>query len=155
MFEFKFTLDATPAFSALIRDLIGAVTPAADSSAAAPATPAQPVPPVAVATPVQTSAPAPTAAAPAHPVAPASVNPYPAPMAAPAPAPAAVPVAPAPSYTVEQVSRAGSELLSQQPQKMNELLALLASYGVQATTDLKPEQLGPFATALRGMGAKL
>lgn len=153
MFEFKFTLDATPAFAALIRDLIGAVTPAADLGAAAPATPS---PPVAAAAPVQPSAPVPATAAPVQPVALAPVNPYPAPAAPMATsAPAAVPVAPAPSYTVEQVSKAGSELLSQQPQKMNELLALLASYGVQATTDLKPEQLGPFATALRGMGAKL
>ena len=36
-----------------------------------------------------------------------------------------------------------------------ELLALLQKYGAQAITQLKPEQLGAFATELRGLGAKL
>lgn len=39
--------------------------------------------------------------------------------------------------------------------KVNDLMNLLHSYGVQAVLDLKPEQLGSFATALREMGAKI
>ena len=35
------------------------------------------------------------------------------------------------------------------------LLALLAKYGVQAVTQLKPEQYGAFATELRGLGAQI
>ena len=38
---------------------------------------------------------------------------------------------------------------------MNDLMNLLHSFGVQAVMDLKPEQLGAFATALRDMGAKI
>ena len=39
--------------------------------------------------------------------------------------------------------------------KVNELMNLLHSFGVQAVMDLKPEQLGAFATALRELGAKI
>ena len=39
--------------------------------------------------------------------------------------------------------------------RVDELVNLLHSFGVQAVTDLKPEQMGAFATALRGMGAKI
>jgi hypothetical protein len=36
-----------------------------------------------------------------------------------------------------------------------ELVNLLASFGVEALTQLPDDKLGDFATALRGMGAKL
>ena len=39
--------------------------------------------------------------------------------------------------------------------KVNELMNLLHSFGVQAVMDLKPEQLGAFATGLRELGAKI
>ncbi|MCX4356984.1 MAG: hypothetical protein OSJ43_12315 [Oscillospiraceae bacterium] len=39
--------------------------------------------------------------------------------------------------------------------KTNDLVNLLHSFGVQAVTELKPENYGAFATALRGMGAKI
>lgn len=39
--------------------------------------------------------------------------------------------------------------------KVNELINLLHSFGVQAVMDLKPEQLGAFATAMRELGAKI
>ena len=39
--------------------------------------------------------------------------------------------------------------------KVNELIALLHSFGVQAVMDLKPEQLGAFATKMRDLGAKV
>ena len=70
-------------------------------------------------------------------------------------APAVAPVAATPAYTVEQIGKAGADLVSQDAAKMPELLALLQKYGAQAITQLKPEQLGAFATELRGLGAKL
>mgnify|MGYP006873074847 CR=1 FL=1 len=39
--------------------------------------------------------------------------------------------------------------------KVNDLIALLQSFGIQAVKDLKPEQLGAFATELRKLGAKI
>jgi len=109
---------------------------------------------------------APAVSAPVNPTpAPVPVNPAPAPVAAapvagpqvtpPGNAPAVAPVAAAPTYTVEQIGKAGADLVSQDAAKMPELLALLQKYGVQAITQLKPEQLGAFATELRGLGAKL
>lgn len=80
----------------------------------------------------------------------------PTPPAAPvAPVPTAVPVATAPAITLEQVAKAGADLISAAPAKMPELLALLKQYDVPAVNALKPEQVGPFATALRGLGAKI
>lgn len=78
-----------------------------------------------------------------------------APAAPVAPAPTAVPVAAAPAITLEQVAKAGADLISTAPAKMPELLALLKQYDVPAVNALKPEQVGPFATALRGLGAKI
>ena len=107
---------------------------------AAPASASAPAP---VAAPV---VPAPAPAAPAAPVAPG-------PTAAPGSMPAAA--APAPSYTQEQLSKTGVELVSTDPAKMTELSSLLAQYGVQAITQLAPAQYGAFATALRGLGARI
>ncbi len=66
-----------------------------------------------------------------------------------------VPLAQAPTFTLEQVSKAGADLVTVQPAKMQELMNLLAQFGVQTVNALKPEQLGAFATALRGMGAQI
>lgn len=136
--------------------------------AAAPA-PIAPQPPVAVpqgnvavpqgnvAAPV--AAPVPPAAplAPAMPPAPAAapVPPVAAPVAPPAPAPAApaVPVAGAPTYTLDQIAKAGASLVD--AGKMEPLLALLSRYGVQAVTQLAPEHYGMFATELRALGAQI
>ena len=79
----------------------------------------------------------------------------------PAPAPTApathqtpgVPVAAAPTYTLEQLAKAGASLV--QAGKMEQALALLARYGVQTVNQLKPEQYGAFATELRAIGAQL
>ena len=68
----------------------------------------------------------------------------------PAPEPA-VPVAAAPTYTVEQIMAAGSTLMD--AGKINDLMNLLHKFGVQAVMDLKPEQLGAFATEMRALGA--
>ena len=71
-----------------------------------------------------------------------------------APAQAAAPTA-GPSYTAADIARAGAMLIQANPGIQPQLQALLGQFGVQAAMDLKPEQLGNFANALRGMGAKL
>ena len=68
------------------------------------------------------------------------------------PAPS-VPLAQPPQYTVEQIMQAGATLMD--AGKVNDLIALLQSFGIQAVKDLKPEQLGAFATELRKLGAKI
>ena len=39
--------------------------------------------------------------------------------------------------------------------KMEQLLALLTKYSVQAVTQLTPDQYGAFATELRALGAQI
>lgn len=94
--------------------------------------------------------PAPAAVPQAQPVTPPAPPVPPAQASFPAPS---VPLAAPPQYTVEQIMQAGATLMD--AGKINELLALLHSFGVQAVTDLKPEQLGAFATAMRDLGAKI
>ena len=65
------------------------------------------------------------------------------------------PVAPAPTYTQEQVSRAGAELISADSGKLPQLRELLQKYGIPAVSELKPDQLGSFATELRALGAQI
>ena len=84
----------------------------------------------------------------------------PAPIVSPAAAPAAspaVPDAPAapetPVYTLEQLSRAGAALATSG--KMPELMALMQKHGVQALTQLKPDQYPAMADDLRSMGAQI
>jgi len=96
----------------------------------------------------------PTSVYPSNPPAPGAT--YPAPALAPAPAPApnaGVPLAQPPQYTVDQIMAAGATLMD--AGRVNDLMALLQSFGVRAVTDLKSEQMGAFATALRGLGAKI
>ena len=64
-----------------------------------------------------------------------------------------IPLAEAPKFTVEQIMSAGATLMD--AGKTNELIDLLHSFGVQAVMDLKPEQLGAFATKMRELGAKI
>lgn len=97
--------------------------------------PTQPTP-----APVATTTPAPAPAAPAQTAAP--TNPAP-----------AVPVTTVPTYTLDQIAKAGASLVD--AGKMEQLLALLAKYGVQAVTQLQPDQYGVFATELRTLGAQL
>lgn len=68
------------------------------------------------------------------------------------PAPTVAPTE-APKYTLDDLTKAGAGLA--QAGKMDALLALLTQYGVQAVTQIPPEQYGAFATALRGLGAAL
>lgn len=116
--------------------------------------------PTTAAAPVTTSAPTvATAPSPTVPVtttvpvaAPAPVMTQPAPAANAVPPQTAVPTT-APTYQIADLARAAATLMDagKQPQ----LLALLAQFGVQSLGQLKPEQFGQFATALRGLGAKL
>lgn len=134
----------------------------------APAVPAAPV-----SAPAPTPAPTPAAPAPVVPqfqmpawlpaqtvpitcatANPAAAVPVPAPAPAPAPAPIPTPApmpSGAPTYAVEDLMRAGGELLNLGKNPG----VLLQQFGVQAVTQLKPEQYGAFATALRQMGARI
>lgn len=119
---------------------------------------------------------APVAPAPAPPQPP--VNPTPAPQTAPIPypttattaspmtAPAPAPSAPAPSspvvpgteppkFSIDDIARAGAELAQQGPDKITALTGLLQQFGLQAVTQLRPDQMGPFVLALRGLGARI
>lgn len=118
--------------------------PAVAAPVAAPAAPVSPAPVTPTATP--TPAPGPAVVAPAPTAGPASVTP------GNTPAPA-VPVTTAPAYTLDQISRAGASLVD--AGKMQQLLELLGRYGVQAVTQLQPEQYGTFATELRALGAQI
>lgn len=66
---------------------------------------------------------------------------------------ASVPLADAPQFSIEQIMSAGATLMD--AGKVDELLNLLHSFGVQAVMDLKPEQLGAFATEMRKLGAAI
>lgn len=86
------------------------------------------------------------------PVAPAPAAPPVTPMpTAAAPAPAVLVTAP--TYTLDQIAKAGANLVD--AGKMEQLLALLTKYGVQAVTQLTPDQYGAFATELRALGAQI
>ena len=160
MLEARLTIEA-PTLAAAMERLAQAIAQGHTGAPSAPVPPPMPAQ-AAAAAPTAHPAPAPTpAAAPvAHAPAPVAAAPVSGPQAAlpgsvPAAAPIAAPVAPAPTYTVEQIGKAGADLATQAPGKMPELLALLQKYGARAITELKPEQLGAFATELRGLGAKL
>lgn len=66
---------------------------------------------------------------------------------------ASVPLATAPEYTVDQIMAAGATLMD--AGKIDDLVKLLHSFGVQSVMDLKPEQYGAFVIAMRELGAKI
>lgn len=154
MFEINVTVNA-PELAEALNNLAAALNGAKPEPAASKTGKADkpaPVPPADYMPPADT-APAPAAPAPAVTPAPA---PAPAPVQAPvtpAPAPAPVPVAPAPTYNRDQIMTAGAALID--AGKINELMGLLNSFGVQAVTQLKQDQLGAFATELRKLGAQI
>lgn len=110
-------------------ELVGALNNLAAAIGGAKLTPAAPVQPNPLPSP--------------GPVAQATPN-YPAPN---------VPLAQPPQYTIDQIMAAGATLMD--AGKVNELRNLLMSFGANAVMDLKPEQLGAFATGLRELGAKI
>lgn len=154
MFEINVTVNA-PELAEALNNLAAALKGAKPEPAASKSGKADkpaPVPPADYMPPADT-APAPATPAPAVTPAPA---PAPAPVQAPvtpAPAPAPVPVAPAPTYSRDQIMTAGAALID--AGKINELMGLLNSFGVQAVTQLKQDQLGAFATELRKLGAQI
>lgn len=154
MFEINVTVNA-PELAEALNNLAAALKGAKPEPAASKAGKADkpaPVPPADYMPPADT-APAPATPAPAVTPAPA---PAPAPVQAPvtpAPAPAPVPVAPAPTYNRDQIMTAGAALID--AGKIDELMGLLNSFGVQAVTQLKQDQLGAFATELRKLGAQI
>ena len=83
--------------------------------------------------------------APAAPVAPTAAP------VAPVTAPAA-PAAPK-TYTLDEIARAGSALVDQG--KMNDIMALMGKYGVEAITQLKDADYPAFVEDLRAMGAAI
>lgn len=72
----------------------------------------------------------------------------PAPFSAPPTAPTSVP-----SYTPDDLARAAMTLMDSGRQR--ELIGLLQTFGVSSLPELRPEQYGGFATALRGLGAQI
>lgn len=64
-----------------------------------------------------------------------------------------VPTAAAPTYTLDQLSRAAAMLMD--AGKREQLVALLNKFGVQALTMLPKESYGVFATELRQLGAQI
>lgn len=106
-------------------------------------------------TPVQKMPTAP--AAPTAPIAPPAPAAPVAPAAPTAPTAPAAPAAPVPttqvSYKPDDLARAAMSLMDSGRQP--DLIALLGQFGVVSIPDLRPEQYGAFATALRGMGAQI
>ena len=119
-----------------------AAIPAPTLPPAIPQAPVNPTPTVAAPAP-QTPPVAPQAAPPTAPSAPA-----------PTPNPV-VPVTEAPKYSIDDIARAGAELAQQGPHKIGELTGLLQQFGLQAVTQLRPDQMAPFVVALRGLGARI
>lgn len=156
MMEMKIKIEV-PDLAAAICKLAAAITPP-DINTLTPDEPrgipaAAPVAPVAAPAPAAPVNPTPAPVAPvAAPVAPTAPVPTEQPAAPVAQAPAAVPVT-APTYTLDQIARAGASLVD--AGKMEQLLALLARYGVAAVTQLQPGQFGVFATELRALGAQI
>lgn len=113
------------------------------------------VQPVPVQETSQTSVP--TASVPTAPA--ASVAPVPTAPTTPAAVPTA-PVTPAPAvptsthtYTPDELAKAAMPLMD--AGKQQELIGLVHQFGASSIPELRPEQYGAFATALRGMGAQI
>lgn len=112
-------------------------------SVAAPAPAAQPVTQQVAPAPAPVSSTAPQAAAPA-PVAPTQATQQ----AVPAP------VAPtAQGITLDAIVQAGARLV--EAGLMNQVIALLGKYGVQAVNQIQPPQYEAFAAELRALGAQI
>ena len=64
-----------------------------------------------------------------------------------------VPVSQGPAFSMEQISVACVGLCDMG--KRETVLRLLTQFGVQAVTDIRPEQVNDFVMALRGLGAAI
>lgn len=152
MLELKITITAAD-LSAAINNLAAALTngnntkhtektaaSTASAPVAQPATPTVPVNP----TPAQTATPV------AHTVPVAQTVPTATPAAYPAPTP--IPTS-APQYTLEMIATAGSALID--AGKMDQLMQLLAKFGVVSLTELASDNYGAVASELRALGAAI
>ena len=136
-----------PELTAAILRLSEAMKGAAASDVTAEALSQPPVPP---ATPTSPAAPV-TAVIPQVP----SQQTYTVPTTPAAPVtqpPIAVPTA-APAYTLDLLAPAAARMV--EAGKQDQIVALLAKFGVQALTQLPAEQYGAFATELRQLGAQI
>ncbi len=110
------------------------------------AVPTAPVAPVA-SVPAASAAPVPTA-----PVAPGAVPTTPVTPAPAVQAPTTVPTS-THTYTPDELAKAAMPLMD--AGKQQELIGLVHQFGASSIPELRPEQYGAFATALRGMGAQI
>lgn len=150
MVELKICGDSAGEVLAELRTLVNQVVQDGENKAAAPAH--QAAAPAAWPTPTPVAAPAAPVTAPSPaPVTSAGQN-YASPGNRPVPS---APVASAPTITLEQVSKAGADLITADSSRLPALNGLLQRYGIASVQELPAEQIGTFATKLRGMGAKI
>ena len=69
--------------------------------------------------------------------------------------PTAVPTSPAPQITGDMIAKAGADLIVSNPAAMGPLNSMLQKYGISCAQELKPDQIGAFATEMRALGAKI
>lgn len=150
MVELKICGDSAGEVLAELRTLVNQVVQDGENKAAAPAH--QAAAPAAWPTPTPVAAPAAPVTAPSPaPVTSAGQN-YASPGNRPV---SSAPVASAPTITLEQVSKAGADLITADSSRLPALNGLLQRYGIASVQELPAEQIGTFATELRGMGAKI
>ena len=76
-------------------------------------------------------------------------------IAFPSEAPVAVAPTAAPSYSLDEITRAGADFIVRNPDKQDMLNSLFPQFGITTLADLRPEQMGAFATAMRAMGVTI
>ena len=140
MVELKICGDSAGKVLAELRTLVNQVVQDGENKAAAPAAWPTPTP---AAAPVMAQSPAPATSAGQN---------YASPGNRPVPS---APVASTPTITLEQVSKAGADLITADSSRLPALNGLLQRYGIASVQELPAEQIGAFATELRGMGAKI
>ena len=65
------------------------------------------------------------------------------------------PIAASVTYDLAQVSQAAAIFAETSPECRKKVVDTIKTMGVNALTEMSPEQLGAFATTLRGMGARI
>ena len=153
MFEINVTIHCPDLVAAaqLLAKCTGTAAPAAPAAPAPVVAPPAPAPQVTATVQLQHPAVNPTTSA-----SPMTSTGCPSEVPAPAaPAPNSVPLAQAPTFTLPEISKAGADLIGANPGLLPKVNELLAQYGIQTLDKLKPDQFGAFATALRGLGAKI
>lgn len=150
MFEMKINVEVTAAeiVAAInnLADVIGkigtpVITPIVTKAEPVNPEPVQAAPQPAPVAPVPKPQPVPTAA------------PMPTPTPAPQPVQQAAPEPQQKAITIDMLAAAGAPLVDQG--KMQQLMALLNKYGVQAITQLTPDKYDAFAADLRAIGAQI